>query len=239
VSFLGLSDGSHTDILRRANPHLRNEQVRQSHELTEDRIDDLKQELTKDLAKIYGRQPDNEEAVFRSVILLDDFSASGVSYIREKPDGSAAGKVGKFLSSFKDGSKPLCSLFAGQGLEIILVLYMATETAERRLSEALLKICSGRGYDSKVLIVQRFPENQRIARGSLPELDALIDAHYDRENESSSTALGGTDLKFGFAGGGLPLILSHNCPNNSIGLLWAEGSKMRPLFPRVTRHKDI
>jgi hypothetical protein len=237
--FLGLSDGSHTDILRRANPHLQNEQVRQSHELSDERVQELKAELTNDLNKIYGRNPSPQEAVFRSVVLLDDFSASGLSYIRQKPDGSAAGKVGKFLISLQDHSKPLCNLFTGPGLEIILVLYMATQTAEQALSDNLAKLCTACGYESKVLIVQRFPESQRIRRGTVPEFDLLIDSHYDSENESSSTALGGTDLKYGFAGGGLPLILSHNTPNNSLGLLWAESSKMRPLFPRVTRHKDI
>ena len=237
--FLGLSDGSHTDILRRANPHLQNEQVRQSHELSDERVQELKAELTNDLTKIYGRDPSPQEAVFRSVVLMDDFSASGLSYIRQKPDGSAAGKVGKFLTSLRDRSKPLCNLFTGQGLEIILVLYMATQTAEQVLSDNLAKLCTACGYESKVLIVQRFPESQRVRRGTVPEFDLLIDSHYDTENESSSTALGGTDLKYGFAGGGLPLILSHNTPNNSLGLLWAESSKMRPLFPRVTRHKDI
>jgi len=237
--FLGLSDGSHTDVLRRANPHLQNEQVRQSHELSDERVQDLKAELTKDLAKIYGRDPAPDEAVFRSVVLLDDFSASGLSYIRKKPDGSAAGKVGKFLTALGDHAKPLRNLFTGQGLEIILVLYMATQTAEQVLSDNLSEMCGASGYESKVFIVQRFPESQRIRRGTIPEFDLLIDSHYDNENESTSTALGGTDLKYGFAGGGLPLILSHNTPNNSLGLLWAESSTMRPLFPRVTRHKDI
>lgn len=237
--FLGLSDGSHTDILRRANPHLQNEQVRQSHELSDERVQELKAELIKDLIKIYGRDPSPQESVFRSVVLLDDFSASGLSYIRQKPDGSAAGKVGKFLTSLQDRSKPLCHLFTGKGLEVILVLYIATQTAEQALSENLAKMCVACGHESKVLIVQRFPESQRILRGTIPEFDVLIDSHYDGKNESSSTALGGTDLKFGFAGGGLPLVLSHNTPNNSLALLWAEGSKMRPLFPRVTRHKDI
>jgi hypothetical protein len=37
----------------------------------------------------------------------------------------------------------------------------------------------------------------------------------------------------------LSLVLAHNTPNNSIGLLWAEGPKMTPLFPRITRHKDF
>lgn len=237
--FLGLSDGSRTDVFRRANPHLQNEQVRQSHELTAERSMDLRQELIKDLRKLFGRAPSDQEAVFRSVVLLDDFSASGVSYIRKKQDGSSAGKVGKFLSSLHDSSAPLSQLFTTKSLEVILVLYMATETAERVLLQGLSELCQPYGHEPTLVVVQRFPESQRVTRGTLPEFDALIDAHYDSENETTNTALGGTDLKYGFAGGALPLVLSHNTPNNPLGLLWAEGSNMRPLFPRVTRHKDL
>jgi hypothetical protein len=236
---LGLSDGSHTDVFRRANPHLQNEQVRQSHELTAERVQDLKNELTKDLTKLYGHAPPDSESVFRSVVLLDDFSASGLSYIRKKTDGSTVGKVGKFLNALRDSSELMSNLFTKENLEVILVLYMATETAERVLSEGLADLGKVHGYEPKLLIIQKFPENRRLLQGTIPAFDVLIDAYYDDMNESSSTALGGTDLKYGFASGGLPLILSHNTPNNSLGLLWADGSKMRALFPRVARHKDL
>jgi hypothetical protein len=237
--FLGLSDGSRTDVFRRANPRLWNEQVRQSHELSEERVENLRGALEKDLESLKGRGPTEEEAVFQSVVLLDDFSGSGFSYIRDEADGTVGGKVGKFINSLCDESKPICTLFARGGLEIILVLYMATETAERVLSSRLNDLCARHGYQPKLLVIQKFPENQRIFRGTSPDFDDLIETYYDKDNESSSTDKGGTDLRYGFAGGGLPLVLSHNAPNNSIGLLHAEGSKMRALFPRVTRHRDI
>jgi hypothetical protein len=88
-------------------------------------------------------------------------------------------------------------------------------------------------------VVQSLPDSIRIVQGENPALDAIIQKYYDNSNETSSTALGKTDLRYGFAGGGLPLVLSHNTPNNSIGLLWADGPKMRALFPRVARHKDV
>lgn len=236
--FLGLSDGSHTDVFRRSNPHLSNEQVRQSHELTEDRIDDLRTELKKDLKTLQHRDVRDEECVFRSVVLLDDFSASGVSYVRKKSDGSIGGKVGRFLNALHDAARPLARLFVEDKLEIVLVLYMATERAERALRDGIAESCIKHGQEAHVVVVQPFPEGHRVLPGTVPEFDALIESHYDSENESSSTDLGGTDLKYGFAGGALPLVLSHNTPNNAIALLWAEGPKMRPLFPRVTRHKD-
>jgi hypothetical protein len=57
------------------------------------RSPDLREELVKDLTKILGHIPDAEESVFRSVVLLDDLSASGLSYIRKKKDGSIAGSA--------------------------------------------------------------------------------------------------------------------------------------------------
>ena len=62
--FLGLSDGSHTDVFRRSNPQLSNEQVRQSHELTKDRIDDLREDLKKDLKKLLGGKTPRRSACF-------------------------------------------------------------------------------------------------------------------------------------------------------------------------------
>jgi hypothetical protein len=70
---------------------------------------------------------------------------------------------------------------------------------------------------------------------------ALCDKYYDVDVETKSTRVGGCDMKRGFAGGALPVVLEHNTPNNSLTLLWAEtagrkGHTMRPLFRRRQRH---
>jgi len=51
---------------------------------------------------------------------------------------------------------------------------------------------------------------------------------------------GGTsDAKYGYAAGGLPVVLHHNTPNNSIALLWSyDDREVVGLFPRVQRHKE-
>ena len=43
----------------------------------------------------------------------------------------------------------------------------------------------------------------------------------------------------GFNECGLPVVLSHNCPNNSLPILWHSSSlkKIRALFPRTPRYK--
>ena len=235
--FLGLSDGARTDVFRRANNELSHEQVRQSYELAEPRVEKLLEKLREDLKGILEHEPTEAEVRFRCIVLLDDFSASGLSYYR-KDNAKVSGKIGNFLKELLDPSSQIADLVDLNDLVIVIVLYMATESAKFYLESALKKECHGQSLEAKVLVVHELPKNTCIKRGDIPSLDAIIDKHYDKDSESSSTWLGRTDLKYGFAGCGLPLVISHNAPNNSIGLLWAEGSIMHPLFPRVNRHRD-
>jgi hypothetical protein len=236
--FLGLSDGARTDVFRRANPNdLTNEQVRQSHEVAELRVGKLLEKLSKGLCEILGTKPAESACRFRSIVLLDDFSASGISYIREEK-GAYDGKIGSFLAALFNPVQPPAQLVDPKDLEILVVLYIATEKARNYIQSHLAKICEPAGVASRVLVLYLLADAVAVSKGDNPALDAIIDKYYDSDNETDSTKLGGTDLKYGFNGCALPVALSHNAPNNSIGLLWAEGSNMRALFPRVTRHKD-
>ena len=87
--------------------------------------------------------------------------------------------------------------------------------------KSLEKLLAGRigaekVHDSFVKAVYPLGNHVRITRGDDIDFDKIIDTYYDPDNETDSTRLGGTDLKYGFAGCGLPLVLSHNTPNNSI-----------------------
>lgn len=81
----------------------------------------------------------------------------------------------------------------------------------------------------------------------LPEEDSEIlelcenDDYYDADSlEDKHTKQGGKEVRHGFGGCRLPLVLSHNTPNNSLALLWAyEDASFRGLFPRVPRHKEF
>ena len=77
------------------------------------------------------------------------------------------------------------------------------------------------------------------------QFDMLIHAYYDNRLHDEHTRTGGTeDVKYGYADGGLPLVLCHNCPNNSIYLLWGQVEKkdllpgIKALFPRISRHLE-
>lgn len=59
---------------------------------------------------------------------------------------------------------------------------------------------------------------------------ALVDgdSYYRTRPLDEHETKGGTDtVKRGFAACGLPLVLAHNCPNNSVYLLWADHSNER------------
>lgn len=237
--YLGLSDGARTDVFRRFNPDLSHEQVRQSHELAEERVDKLLGKLKEALGKILlSKDAASDEACrFRTIVLLDDLSASGYSYLRQE-NGAWDGKIGTFLAGLFDPKNPVASLVKPADLDVVVVLYMATGAAVGAIKKGLTEICAPVGARGCVKAVYPLSSDVRIERGMDARLDSLIDKYYDNDNETASTKLGGSDVKYGFNACGLPLVLSHNTPNNSIALLWASGSKMRPLFHRVTRHKD-
>jgi hypothetical protein len=93
------------------------------------------------------------------------------------------------------------------------------------------------------------PEGTKVTEGDDPDMWAICDAYYDhglfellREHLEEA---GQTHIRHGYGDSALPVVLEHNCPNNTITLLWAEteGAEgvrdrhpMRPLFPRRHRH---
>lgn len=232
--FLGLSDGARTDVLRRTNPHLSNEQVRNTHELSEGRINSLLKDLAADTAALGGAP----STAFETVVLLDDFSGSGLTYARKDESGKLSGKLGKFVGSLMDSGAPESRLI-GSSFTLIVVLYMATAKAEKNLRSALEELSRQHNFKFEVVVTQRIPESVQVDSASIGDMAELIDEFYDPAVETDATKVGGTDLRYGFNGCGLNLVLAHNSPNNSVGLLWAETKLVRALFPRVTRHKDF
>jgi hypothetical protein len=65
------------------------------------------------------------------------------------------------------------------------------------------------------------------------KIGALCDGYYEDDFADEHTG----NVKFGYDGCGLPLVLHHNTPNNSVFLLWARrGKAFYPLFVRYERH---
>jgi hypothetical protein len=239
--FIGLSDGSRIDQLRR-RASLDNEQV-----LTTYYIDD---EKTKDMISELQKTTPNEK--YTSVFLVDDFTASGTSYARYD-GGIAKGKVLKLLSKIftpddeKNNTKQIhfSDLVETKGLTIHLIFYIATETALENISKTIEEWKDKNDKKELKYTIQAVQTINNQARQILLEDANLIDIiktekYFDETIIDRHYRMGDVKTPYlGFSGCGLPLVLFHNTPNNSLPIIWfSEDQKIKGLFPRITRHKE-
>lgn len=238
--YLGLSDGARTNELRRAsNGEISNEQIWQAYELGEEKADDMIAELKKALekkAKKFVEQPR-----FNLIWLLDDFSGSGNTYVRfDIEEQRFKGKIPKIYERLlKKGD-----LVDPQHYEVFLLLYVATRQAIDHIEYWAERFTSEKGYKPlqvRVLCIIE-PENS-LLKNTDPEVVALLgnDRYSDKRAADEHFKKGGTDdPRLGFAKCALPLVLSHNTPNNSVFILWGpEDMRFFGLFPRISRHREF
>ncbi|MDH2404937.1 hypothetical protein QCM77_34205 [Bradyrhizobium sp. SSUT18] len=246
--YLGLSDGAHTNDLRRAsNGAISNEQIWQAYELGETKAEDMLGKLRKSLRKAAEAAGESindgiETERFNLVWLVDDFSGSGNTYIRfEEEDGQRrfAGKIQKIYDMVLDGGLVNPSYY-----EIYLLLYVATRQAIDHIEYWSERFTSERGLKPlRVRVLCPIERDASLTSATDPAIiEMLANArYYDDRASDSHIAIGGTkDARYGFAKCALPLVLSHNTPNNSIYALWGpEEFDFVGLFPRVSRHRAI
>lgn len=237
---LGLSDGARTDWFRRANPDFSNEQVFHAYDVSDAKADDMLGKLRKDLAVILGREPADEEVSFQTVVLLDDFTGSGKSFIRTTA-GRPDGKIAKFIRRLESEEDRIGGAIASTGVRVLVTLYIASEQARAYIAPAIDGIDFAKGTVEFEVVHQLDPAS-RLEDGPDDLILALArqDRYYDPDVDDEHGDVGGSTKQLGFADGRLPLVLSHNTPNNSIYLLWAEDMlRNRGLFPRVSRHRKL
>ena len=242
--FLGLSDGARIDAFRRRNtPSLNHEQIWQTHELSSDRVTTLLSKLEEHLHQILGRSLEPQERRFRTLVLLDDFSASGTSYYALPAHSPPGGKIANFFADLCNQA-PVSRLVDLADLEVFILLYMATEQAIAHLTEASAATWGERNIQCVIDAVQRLPNDLRLERSGSDPICRLIDhpQYYDSSIHDVHLQKGQTrDARYGYADCGLPLVLHHNTPNNSIALMWSYEDKtsFRGLFPRIQRHTEL
>jgi len=240
--FMGMSDGSRIDIFRRANAgRINTEQVVATYAL-----DDKKWlGLGKDLIKAEGA-----EAKFENVYLIDDFTASGTTFIRYT-EGEWKGKLAKFNQMVIDAKSNLKDYFPLQDkYSLHIHHYISSDQARMNLDALVAKAVEkwdNRTFETvEITEGLRLPASLKLSAAKDAEVISLCDKYYDpdldvrlAEHLAESKI---TTAKYGYAGCALPLIMDHNTPNNSIPLLWAEtdgangGHPMSPLFRRRDRH---
>jgi len=240
--FLGLSDGAKMDHFRRCNPDIRHEQVFQTYDIPEAKLDDMQTRLESDLKTILGKHPASDRRRFSSVFLMDDFSGSGISYWRTAAAGGEAdGKIARVMNLIYDEKEVIHNMLDLPDMSVCIVLYVATQQAINHISNNLsnwLK-STGRNLEFSVHAVQIVPNNVRIDPVRDARIIDILERYFDDSIVDDSYKLGRIDRPYlGFDECGLPLVLFHNTPNNSFPLLWFdESKKWRGLFPRVSRHR--
>jgi hypothetical protein len=242
--FLGMSDGARIDAFRRKNA-LNNEQVSVSYELSDEKWERMYKELEKWLKekKIVS------DAKFENVFLIDDFSGSGNSIIRVN-DGKFKGKLSQFINDSLGTKNSPCKLgnyCLDGGPRVFVVTYISTKKALTHLKETIKHIEIDKNLSLCEILepLLLLDDNTNVSQENItPEFKQLLDSYYDNRLDDKHTETGGTDVKYGYAGCALPLVLSHNCPNNSIYLLWGQTDKtdaqagLKALFPRIARHRE-
>ena len=225
--FLGMSDGARIDQFRRNDATLSNEQFAITYELSEARAHSMLKELRKDL--------NDTAATFDHIFLIDDFAGSGRTIIRRSEDGAFDGRLVRFIDD------TLCKLSGGSCPRVFICLYLATDLALdhiRSMIEAYPEPPWSADNVPEVMAVMTLDHRFRLLHDRSEEgydtdqrFDLLLHKYYDARVQDEHKKV----VVHGYSDCGLPLVLPHNTPNNSVYLLW-EKDRTLPLFPRFERH---
>lgn len=239
--YLGLSDGSRMDDFRRFSS-LDHEQVYPTYEIASTRKSKMLESLAKSL--------ECAKAKFEIVFLVDDFSASGISYLREA-NGKFGGKINKFLQQFSShdrddrnsasDDRPKHNGFDDmftKDLLVVVLLYVGTDKAVDHIKQLTSKLFKKHSVRVEVVVVHEIHEATVTAMSEMTTVSPILEKQFDDAVATADYKKGKHKMPYlGFDECGLVLVLSHNCPNNTLPIVWHESKdhKIRALFPRHQR----
>ena len=250
--FMGLSDGARIDTIRHANSGLLgNEQFVQVTQIDTEKWKDLIDNLRENMK--------DQNARFRLIFLIDDFIATGTSFLRfDEEKKKWKGKLIRFRDSVESAREaPGGDRLFEDDWELCIHHYVASRAAADAIDERIEKAKTSGAFREDWAQVMHtsfgmiLPPNLPINKvpGHFGDFIKLTQNYYDPDIQTKHTDIGGvTQLDLGYGGCALPLVLEHNTPNNSVALLWAETNggdrdgvsapapAMRPLFRRRQRH---
>ena len=248
---IGLSDGAHTDILRRS-AGLNNEQVLTNYYPDGKKLHDMLDELRRD-----DKLKDVVDPYFRSIYLIDDFTASGKSFIRfEEEDHEFHGKLMKIIDELcadnkeaKDGQPEELHLSylldpSDTCIHLDILFCVATQKAVANIKQGLKAYLSSHTFKKevkyKIHVVQVLEDKLSEDIKDDEKLNKVLEKkeYLDKDSVMSKSYKKGKHDKpyLGFDECALPVVLSHNTPNNSLPVLWQDSKLFRGLFPRISRH---
>lgn len=179
-------------------------------------------------------------AKFTLVWLMDDFSGSGNTYIRfDSASNKFKGKIKKIYERLHQGD-----LIDTSHYEVFLLLYVATRQAIDHIEYWSERFTSENNYKPlQVRVLWIIEPGVGLTHNVPTGLQSILTnpKYYDPAAFDEHIEVGGTSTaQMGFAGCALPVVLSHNTPNNSVYMLWgSEAHDFHGLFPRVSRHKEF
>lgn len=263
--FVGLSDGSRIDTLRRANAgQLSQEQVVPMLNVDLDKWRSLGSDLRDELG------PD---AQFEDVYLIDDFTASGTTFIRLK-GGEPKGKLPKFEKIIMDARQAFNDLDEtfpiADNYRLHIHHYISTIQARNALLERIdevVPLLPAKSFDDDIAVGEGLllpsvlplgqPSSSVTPGGhverNIPGLEetfpedrayiALCEKYYDPSEfirlEKHCKEAGLETLCYGYGSCALPLVLEHNTPNNTVPLFWSEtGDPSKPRTRSLFHRRD-
>ena len=234
--FLGLSDGACINDFRRLSK-IRHEQVYPTYLISEIKSKEFIKKLKK-----YLEESSLGDSIpkFEIAFLLDDFSGSGYSFLHkdDKCSDGYDGKIYRFYKSIFESPK-LKDLFDLENIKICVVLYLATSRAKQRIEERCNDFFKSKSVEFSLIVIHELKDNVSIDALTDMKLTRILKKYYNPDIETPSYKKGDMTYPYlGFDGCGLPLILYHNTPNNSLSLLWMDPEQypeQRGLFPRIER----
>ena len=241
--FIGLSDGSHIDIIRR-NSYLDNDQVLTNYYPDDNKVKDLGEKLDEceDLTNDANKK-------FESIVLIDDFTASGSSFIRKKENGTFGGKLPTFFDALNKNEQ--FKKLLTDNYEIRLYFLIATENALTYIEDLLNQYNQQQsGPNVKVDCIQKLYDDAKFTSHHEEDAKAMLDIISRKRfvNEQKLTeaykksyAEGDDSYHLGYKKCALTVVLNHNTPNNSLPIIWQpkredDNNPLYPLFYRITRH---
>lgn len=242
--FIGMSDGSRIDVLRRANSKLLStEQVVPMMNIDPDKWRDLSDNLSSDLNTESGKEK------FDRIYLIDDFTASGTTFIRYV-DGKWKGKLAKFNKLVMKAREDVKEGFPIADKYTLHIHHYISSTQAHQSLEAKLKEADSAWQEKSYGQVAHtaghiLPPGTKLNPTADKKFLELCEKYYDHSLftrlEKHCKENGQIDMRYGYANCALPVVLDHNTPNNSVSILWAEtdgseGRAMVPLFRRRDRH---
>ncbi|HRN73539.1 MAG TPA: hypothetical protein PLM81_10455 [Ginsengibacter sp.] len=225
--FVGLSDGSRIDQFRRG-AFLNNEQVIATYSVSDGKVGDMVEKLQQEI-------PDSK---FKTLFLIDDFTASGKTYCR----ANGGGKLGKIFTSIFEPGGTFHPAVDHINLEVHILFYIATTDALENIRQGVegWKKKNNREFSCTVECLLPIDDSVKKKIVSDNVLMAFMEKYFDSSIVDKHYKEGKYDLPYlGFDECCLPIVLNHNSPNNSVAILWLPtDKKYKGLFPRISRHRE-